>query len=69
MKRGSPKVRSTIAAGGWRFMLEQIEKDGPAALYRALSVFWEHIDYRSVPPGLRSAHADFLHKVKLALLG
>lgn len=64
MKRGAPKVRSTIAADGWRFLLDQLEKEGTLALQRALSVFWEHIEYLAGPePKLRKVHADYIGKV------
>lgn len=64
MKRGAPKVRSTIAADGWRFFLDHIEKEGAIALQRALSVLWEHIEYLSGPElRLRKVHADYIGKV------
>jgi len=64
MKRGAPKVRSTIAADGWRFLLDQFEKEGMLALQRALSVLWEHIEYLPGPePKLRKVHADYIGKV------
>lgn len=64
MKRGVPKVRSTIAADGWRFLLDQFEKEGILALHRALSVLWEHIEYLPGPePKLRKVYADYIGKV------
>lgn len=64
MKRGAPKVRSTIAADGWRFFLDQFEKEGMLALQLALSVLWEHIEYLPGPePKLRKVHADYIGKV------
>jgi len=64
MKLGAPKVRSTIAADGWRFLLDQFEKEGMFALQRALSVLWEHIEYLHGPePKLRKVHADYIGKV------
>jgi hypothetical protein len=64
MKRGSPKVRSTIAADGWRFFLDQFEKDGTPDLQGALSVLWEHIEYLAGPePKLRKVHADYIGRV------
>ncbi|MEX3982799.1 HNH endonuclease [Paraburkholderia sp. EG287A] len=64
MKRGVPKVRSTIAADGWRFFLDSFEQEGALALQRALSVLWEHIEYLPGPePKLRKVHADYIGKL------
>ncbi|WP_069262051.1 hypothetical protein [Paraburkholderia nodosa] len=64
MKHGAPKVRSTIASDGWRFFLDHIEKEGPLALQRALSVLWEHVEYLHGPESkLRQVHADYIGKV------